>query len=350
MISPKSLSTPCGINHHDEMGNPRSTLPQEANALFADDSRKRSTTLLLSLSQDDVVLSCWVSAFASSHIGMSACRSSIISLLGNLANNMNLVGNEKWKLPDWWPADESGNSFFPDQVTTGRQIYRAGYTTISFATLGSAFAAYLHSSSMAEQTTVSMDDSLFLSNSCIVAAATSLGASTASLFNASPLGLMPGFQEATAASSSRTSNPTIAGIRRDDTIKFTTRGLTRITRHPLILPVVPWGLATGYLAGGRGCDYILFAGLAVYAVAGCFAQDLRVQREEGSVGTAFQSPERLKDFFAKTSFVPFGAVLDGRQQIKDVVTEAPWLPFFVGSILGVPMEEKILQIIAGWSV
>ena len=155
----------------------------------------------------------------------------------------------------------------------------------------------------------------------------------------------------------------IAGIRRDDTLKFTTRGLTRITRHPLILPVVPWGFATAYLAGGRSCDCILFGGLSIYALAGCFAQDLRVIREEGSVGTVFQteSKERLegndedektqlRSFFEETSFIPFKAVLDGRQSLDDIIKEGPWLQFAAGTVLGAVLQDKILQLLEQFSI
>ena len=307
----------------------------------------------------DQVLAAWMFAFASSHIGMSATRSSIIQSLGETANSLNLVGNEEWVLPTWWPGDNNGNKIFPDNLTVGRQIYRVLYTAVSFITLGSAFGAYLHSSSF------SLDhsgaQSALVYNACLLSAALSFGASIASLVNASPLGLMPSFE----ADGTSDNSGSVVGIRRDDALKFTTRGLTRITRHPLILPVVPWGIATAILAGGRPCDAILFGGLSIYAMAGCYAQDLRVIREEGSVGTVFQTESRnvnegaseeeqegtrLRAFFEQTSFVPFKAVFDGRQSLDDIVREFPWLQFFVGTIVGMYLEEKILQLLADWSV
>ncbi len=307
------------------------------------------------LDTSDQVLAAWVFAFASSHIGMSATRSNIIGSLGETANSLNLVGNEKWILPTWWPGDNTGgNRIFSDNLTAGRQIYRGLYTAVSFLTLGSAFGAYLHSSS------ISLDDSGVQSTVfqiCLLSAALSFGAAIASLINASPLGLMPSFE----ADDGLTGNSgSVVGIRRDDTLKFTTRGLTRITRHPLILPVVPWGIATTILAGGRPCDAILFGGLSVYAIAGCYAQDLRVIREEGSVGTVFQTESRdfkdgvreegqertqLRLFFEQTSFLPFKAVFDGRQSLDDIVREVPWLQFFLGTIVGYYLEEKILQVL-----
>ena len=325
------------------------------------DSSSASSPLQMtsvSLTGDAATLALWVASFASSHIGMSAARSKIISTLGDVATSLELVGRKEWKLPDWWPGDTSGGDrIFPDADTAGRQIYRAGYTFVSFFTLGSAFAAYLTASS-STSADMNSDATGFLHTACVATAALSFGASIASLTNASPLGLMPSFEQTQSSSSgdkqtillSASPGDTL-GIRRDDSLKFTARGLTRITRHPLILPVVPWGFATSYLAGNRPCDYILFGGLALYAVAGCFAQDLRVVREEGSVGTVFkptdsaEEGQRLNAFFQETSFLPFGAVLDGRQKLGDIVEELPWPGFVVGLGLGWLLEGKILQLL-----
>lgn len=297
---------------------------------------------------------------------MSAVRSSIISTLGDVASNLNLVGNESWTLPAWWPGDNTGKDrVFPDGLTAGRQFYRGMYTAVSFVTLGMACGSYFQSAG-SDVIGVAInvdggDSSAILYNACIATASLGIGAAIVSLFNASPLGLMPSFE---GTSPDKVSQKAIAEfVRRDDTIKFTTRGLTRITRHPLILPVVPWGFATAYLAGGRPCDYLLFGGLSIYAMAGCFAQDLRVQREEGSVGTVFQTERgkdgqvkesneerrRLKSFFDETSFVPFKAVLDGRQSLEDIAKEAPWIQFAVGTAVGVFLEERGLMLLHDWS-
>lgn len=313
------------------------------------------------LESPDQVLAAWTFAFASSHIGLSSTRSNIIRSLGETANSLNLVGNEEWVLPSWWPGDNTGgNKIFPDVLTAGRQVYRVFYTAVSFLTLGSAFGAYFESSSVALDVSGAQQSTL-LYNSCILSAALSFGAAIASLVNASPLGLMPSFE----ADDGTEMSCSVAGIRRDDTLKFAAKGLTRITRHPLILPVVPWGIATTILVGGRPCDAIFFGGLSIYSIAGCYFQDLRVIREEGSVGTVFQTESggtkeglgedeqertRLRSFFEQTSFIPFKAVFDGRQSFDDIIREAPWLQFFVGTIVGVYLEEKILQLLAERSV
>jgi len=135
-------------------------------------------------------------------------------------------------------------------------------------------------------------------------------------------------------------------VQRNDSLKLRPTGLTRITRHPLILPVVPWGIATSMLAGGRTCDFLFFGGLALYALAGCAAQDLRVLRQEGSVGTVFLPGESLDSFFSTTSYVPFGAVIDGRQSIQDIIAEVPWLPLGIGCLVGVFLEDTLLSWLA----
>ena len=318
---------------------------------------------MLPIDESDQILALWIVSFASSHIGMSAKRTNIISSIGDIMQQLKLVGNDDWKLPDYWPGDNTGGQqIFPDSLTAGRQVYRAWYTAVSFITLGSAFAAYLQSSANYGNVIIDMTTQSYMI--CLYIAALSFGAAIASLFNASPLGLMPSFEAEGNDNTTRESgNASIAGITRDDTLKFTTRGLTRITRHPLILPIVPWGFATAYLASGRTCDWILFGGLSIYAIAGCYAQDLRVIKEEGSVGTVFGTEQgrnnnsdkddegnQLKLFFEQTSFIPFKAVFDGRQSLYDIGREAPWLQFVVGTILGFFAEEKILQLLGEWSI
>ncbi len=190
--------------------------------------------------------------------------------------------------------------------------------------------------------------------------ASSFGAAIANLFNASPLGLMPGFErDAQEEDGEPVTGNAIAGlIRRNDALKFTPRGLTRVTRHPLILPVVPWGFSTANLAGGRACDYIFFGGILMYAIAGCFAVDLW----EGSVGTVFQTEKQrqaegeegertqLNMFFAETSFIPFKAVFDGRQSLDDIYMETPWLQLSAGLVGGIFIERNVLQLLREWSM
>lgn len=292
--------------------------------------RRSTRRSLTNISANDQALAFWIAAFSASHIGMSAVRGRLIDVCGQLATSLNLVDRKFLTLPSYWPADDVGkNEIFPDAETAGRQIYRALYTLISFATLfGGAFSAYLSSIAMTTASPVSDDSYTFW----FTVAAIAQGVSIASLFNASPLSLVPGFEQGDELV-----------LKRNDTLKFQPSGLTRITRHPLILPVVPWGIANSFLTGGRLSDFLLFGGLAMYAVAGCAAQDLRIIRDEGSVGTAFRPSSELREFFAATSFIPFGAVVDGRQLIQDIVKEVPWIALVGGCFVGAFIEDTLLK-------
>jgi len=337
----------------------------------------------------------WITAFSLSHIGMSAIRQTLITdIFGKAVANdlLGIVGTGKLQLPDFWPGDSSGtNELFPDIETTGRQFYRVFYTMVSFLTLGTSFSIYLGLRSGTEDgsfpiphnTNIDLanmlDGSVDLggAESTILlsyAVATLAGAfSLASLVNASPLGLMPSFRQqdddvngfvaARIPSDNRvmTTNPaagdTLLGITRDDSLKFEPKGLTRITRHPLILPVFPWGIATSVLAGGQSSDAILFWGLSLYSIGGCYCQDLRVLREEGSVGTTFFSSDedgnvaqtettinqKLRSFYDETSFLPFQALVDGRQSWAALGREFPILPFLIAIPSAFAIETAFLR-------
>jgi uncharacterized membrane protein len=88
-------------------------------------------------------------------------------------------------------------------------------------------------------------------------------------------------------------------------------------------------------------------------VAGCTAQDLRISRQEGSVGTVFQAntvdQEPLQSFFEATSFVPFLAIFDGRQNLADTVRETPWLAVAISSVLGFVIEENMVAFLQSYS-
>ena len=348
----------------------------------------------------------WITAFATSHIGMSAIRQTLITdVFGNyLARDvLGLVdtgtNSTRIQLPDFWPGDTAGNILFPDVETTGRQLYRLFYTSISFLTLGTAFQLYLAEHT---PTTINTINSSSHHPICYLVATLAGACSLASLANASPLGLMPSFRRtstthpgpddregeeseievgrdkntavdaatsSTTATVTATTNNSVAGatvwgMTREDGLKFVPKGLTRITRHPLILPVVPWGCATALLVGGQANDCILFGGLAVYAIAGCYCQDLRVVRQEGSVGTTFltgggeeeqeetrllQNSERqqLHSFYQQTSFLPFGAVWDGRQSGHVILQEFPLVPFVLAIPASWCLETLLLQFLAG---
>ena len=151
----------------------------------------------------------------------------------------------------------NGNTLLPDKETAGRQIYRIVYSAVSAVTLSAAFSAY-----MQVAPSVAVFDASTWRPLLVLLASLCTGISVASLGNPSPLSLVPGFAQDPASP---------MGLVRDDTLKLRPFGLTRFTRHPLILPLVPWGVANS-LIRGEARDIVLFGGLAVYALCGCYAQ------------------------------------------------------------------------------
>lgn len=350
------------------------SLPTEKVQYTARTSQLEATPIPLSGGSDESLLLFWVTAFSLSHIGMSAIRQILITdIFGKfLADDiLGIVGTGKFRLPDFWPGDSSGsNELFPDIETTGRQFYRIFYTMVSFLTLGTSFSIYLGIRDSNASGNSGGDSGEMMILLSYVIATFSGAFSLASLVNASPLGLMPSFRQKEdegsgflipSSSSKQTetvAGDTLLGITRDDGLKFDPKGLTRITRHPLILPVFPWGIATSVLAGGKPSDAILFCGLSLYSVAGCYCQDLRVLREEGSVGTVFFGPnddsdiavqakttinQKLRSFYDETSFLPFQALLDGRQSWALMLQEFPLLPFLLAIPSAFAIETAFLR-------
>ena len=263
-----------------------------------------------------------VASFSVTHIGLSAIREPLIAGCGAAADRLGLVGRG-WQLPQAWLADANGFEVWPDRETAGRQIYRAGYTAVASALLFPALADYPHVREAAAAAPIALSPAQWWA--AFAVASLAQGVSIASLAQPSPLSLVPGFEDDPDAP---------LGVRRDDGLKLDPAGLTRITRHPLILPVVPWGAANAFLAGGRAADCVVFLGLALYAIAGCKAQDLRVEAS-AQVGTTFQD---LDDFYATTSFVPFAACLDGRQSLAAAIAEVPAAAAIGGVAVGAAVE------------
>ncbi|MEZ4333351.1 MAG: NnrU family protein [Myxococcota bacterium] len=82
-------------------------------------------------------------------------------------------------------------------------------------------------------------------------------------------------------------------------------GALRITRHPGFMGVALAGLAH-LLVNRAPIDRAFFGGLVLYCVVGCWHQD---GRRRNAAGTA------LAPFFAETSFLPFVAILQGRNRL-----------------------------------
>ena len=367
----------CIATHHRRCHHPRTVTTNDRGrnsniGLRSSLSASASLKLSLSSSPHETEIAVWTIAFASSHIGMSGIRRELIDRIGTFANSNGWVGTGL-SLPDIWPGDEAGQEIFPSADIAGRQLYRILYTVVSFVTLGSAFGYYL--ASIAVDNQVSPPSSLSSSINdpimtvvCYSVASLAGGISIASLINPSPLSLVPVYESSKqieddgsatlSAPTAATSTTTVpSSIRRNDSSKLQPKGLTRITRHPLILPVVPWGFATATIMGGHNRDFFLFGMLSVYAILGCYAQDLRVIREEGSVGTVFSPSSNqvddgdgdgkgnssLQRFFNETSFVPFQAVIDSKQSMTDVINEVPWWAVIGGTVVAYQIEKSFIM-------
>lgn len=102
-----------------------------------------------------------------------------------------------------------------------------------------------------------------------------------------------------------------------------TRGLTRITRHPLFMGIALWAFSH-LLLNGHATDVLFFGGLLFFSLIGARHQDERKRVIDR---------ERLGPFFAETSFWPFASILAGRDRI--VWSELPWIPLAIGAAVAI---------------
>lgn len=114
-------------------------------------------------------------------------------------------------------------------------------------------------------------------------------------------------------------SPALVGIKR----AWGARGLTRITRHPLFMGIALWTLSH-LLLNGFVTDVVFFGGLLAFSLAGAAHQDMRKRATEEA---------RLGQFFAETSFWPFGAIVAGRNRL--IWRELPWIAFAIGAATAV---------------
>ena len=101
------------------------------------------------------------------------------------------------------------------------------------------------------------------------------------------------------------------------------RGLLKITRHPAFVGFVLFGIAH-MLMNGRAGDVIFFGVFPALGILGGMHQDRRKLRELG---------DRYRQFVAKTSFVPFAALISGR--VRWAGGDMPWAAICGGVVLTV---------------
>jgi uncharacterized membrane protein len=89
------------------------------------------------------------------------------------------------------------------------------------------------------------------------------------------------------------------------------RGVTRITRHPFLWGVALWALA--HLAvNGDLASLILFGSLLLLSLGGTASIDAKKRRQLG---------ETWRQFVARTSNIPFGAIAAGRNALGPALAE-----------------------------
>jgi uncharacterized membrane protein len=99
-------------------------------------------------------------------------------------------------------------------------------------------------------------------------------------------------------------------------------GMMRITRHPVSSAFFIFGLAH-CLVLGRGSDLAFFGGWCVFTLLATWHQDARKSAQVPGYS-------RLRD---ETSFLPFLAVLRGRQRVDRALKELRWIGAAIGLVL-----------------
>jgi uncharacterized membrane protein len=99
------------------------------------------------------------------------------------------------------------------------------------------------------------------------------------------------------------------------------RGIQRITRHPMLCSFAGWALIH-VIGNGDTAALVFFGAFLVTAVAGMPSIDAKL---------AARHPQAWPGFAARTSILPFGAILAGRNRL--VLSEIGWMPPVVGLLL-----------------
>jgi uncharacterized membrane protein len=112
------------------------------------------------------------------------------------------------------------------------------------------------------------------------------------------------------------------------------RGLERITRHPFFVGTALLGTGHVLLASSL-VGTIAFAGLAILSIGGALHQDAKLRANLG---------QPHADYLARTSFIPFAAIIRRRQQL--VARELPWPGFAVGLAIAFALRSAHDSILA----
>jgi uncharacterized membrane protein len=179
----------------------------------------------------------------------------------------------------------------------GEQPYLGIYSIVAFATFGPLlyeFATNKHSGPLLWYLRTSAPVRYF----AWLLMLTALILFVASLINPNPGGL--------GAPRARTSDP---------------HGVLKITRHPGFVAFTLFGFAHLLMNGWAG-DVIFFGTFPALGILGGIHQDARKVRDLG---------QPYRDFKSKTSFVPFAALISGRDRWSSA--DIPWTAIGVGTVL-----------------
>lgn len=102
-------------------------------------------------------------------------------------------------------------------------------------------------------------------------------------------------------------------------------GFLRITRHPMNMGLALWALAH-VLQTGEAASLVLFGGIFTLAALGPMGIDAKRHQAYG---------EQWEKFVAQTSYLPFGAILSGRNKL--VIGELGWWRLGLGVLLFVAL-------------
>ena len=125
-----------------------------------------------------------------------------------------------------------------------------------------------------------------------------------------------------------TPNPTSVGQKPDQDAAEPARGILRVTRHPLMWGIGLWAISH-LLANADMASLIFFGAFVLLALAGSTSLDAR-KTKENAPGWGV--------FVQSTSFIPFIAIIEGRQRL--VWNEIGWLR------IGVAIALYLLLILA----
>lgn len=117
------------------------------------------------------------------------------------------------------------------------------------------------------------------------------------------------------------SNPTVVGQEPALAAENPAPGILAITRHPAMWGITLWALSH-IPPNGDAASLVLFASIAVLALGGA----AHIDRRRGQ-----DYPEQWRRFTALTSYLPFAAVIQGRNTLRP--SDIGWLPVVLALVV-----------------